>query len=301
MRRLLLLLPWLMERGGATVEEAAARFDVTEQELVRDLELAACCGLPPYLDELIDVIVDDGQIHVGIPRLFTRPLRLTPNEGFALLAAGQAALQLPGAEPDGPLARALAKLAAVLADRPNVAVDLERPPLLELVQEAVERGERLAISYYAAARDELTERTIDPHRTFVDRGRWYVVADDPAAGGQRTFRVDRIEAASVTGEPFERRPVTPPTETGWFADSPEVRRVTLVVPASGAWVAEAYPLDEAEPLADGRVRVVLPVVSDRWLARLLLRTGPGTEVLDPPELADVGREAATRLLARYRS
>jgi proteasome accessory factor C len=301
MRRLLLLLPWLMERGGATVEEAAARFDVSEQELVRDLELAACCGLPPYLDELIDVIVDDGQIHVGIPRLFTRPLRLTPNEGFALLAAGQAALQLPGAEPDGPLARALAKLATVLADRPNVAVDLEHPPLLELVREAVERGERLAISYYAAARDELTERTIDPQRTFVDRGRWYVVADDPAAGGQRTFRIDRIEAASATGERFERRPVTPPTEAGWFADAPDVLRATLVVPSSGAWVAEAYPVDEVEPLADGRVRVVLAVVSDRWLARLLLRTGPGTEVLDPPDLANSGREAATRLLARYRS
>ena len=111
LRRLLVMLPWLMERGEVPVAEMAARFELTEAELVGDLELAALCGLPPFIDEMIDVFIDEGVVFAGVPRLFTRPLRLTAPEGFALLSSGRAAMQLPGADPDGALARALDKLA----------------------------------------------------------------------------------------------------------------------------------------------------------------------------------------------
>ena len=73
-------------------------------EVVGDLELAAMCGLPPFVDELIDVFIDEGMIVVGVPRLFTRPLRLNSVEAFELLAAARAAMELPGADPDGALA-----------------------------------------------------------------------------------------------------------------------------------------------------------------------------------------------------
>ena len=59
------------------------------------------CGLPPFVDEMIDVFIDEGIVVVGVPRLFTRPLRLTAPEAFALLAAGRAAMELPGADPTG--------------------------------------------------------------------------------------------------------------------------------------------------------------------------------------------------------
>jgi len=36
-----------------------------------------------------------------------------------------------------------------------------------------------------------------------------------------------------------------------------------------------------------------------FLGRLLLRLGSGARVVSPPELAGVGREAATEVLARY--
>ena len=107
LRRLLIILPWLMERGEVSVDEAAERFSVGVDDLIRDLELVSMCGLPPYVDEMIDVFIDEGMIFVGIPRLFTRPLRLSEVEAFELLAAGRAAMQLPGADPDGALARGL--------------------------------------------------------------------------------------------------------------------------------------------------------------------------------------------------
>ena len=164
---------------------------------------------------------------------------------------------------------------------------------------AVEQGERLAVSYYVGSRDELTERTIEPHLTFLDRGRWYVVADDSASGTERHFRVDRIERATPTGEHFARRAVVPPTEEGWFTGAPDVRTATLRLPPAARWVEEAYPTLEADEDDDGWLRVTLLVMSERWLERLLLRVGPEAEVLAPDDLVGVGARAATRLLARY--
>ena len=116
LRRLLLILPWLMERGEVPVAEVAERFRIDEASLVRDLELVSMCGLPPYVDEMIDLFIDEGTIFVGVPRLFTRPLRIDQVEAFELLSAGRAAMQLPGADPDGALNRGLRKLARGLGD-----------------------------------------------------------------------------------------------------------------------------------------------------------------------------------------
>ena len=256
---------------------------------------------------MIDVFVDEGEIHVGVPRLFTRPLRLTPSEGLALLAAGRAAQQLPGADAAGPLARALDKLAHAVAAAPNVAVDVQHPPHLEAVQAAVAAGERLRLTYYVASRDELTDRVVDPQLVFLDRGRWYLVADDQAAGGERHFRIDRIEALRRTGEEAVRRPAAPPTEAGWFAGAPDVVAVTLRLPASAAWVTEAFPVDRVETERDGDLVVGLPVASERWLERLLLRAGPQAQRADPraPRRGGPGRGAAPAgplpLVSGYRS
>ncbi len=296
-RRLLILLPWLMRRGRVRVRDVAAAFGLTDAQLVRDLETAAMCGLPPYVDELIDLYVDDGWIVAGIPRVFTRPPRLTAEEGLTVLAAGRAALELPGAEPGGALARALDKLDAALGTR--VAVRIDRPPALDAVQAAVDAGERLAVTYYTFSRDEVTERVLAPHAVFVDQGRWYVVADDSLSAQERRFRVDRIESAAPTGERFARRRVDVPADA---APTPaaDARVVTVVVEPIGRWVLERTPLLDREALADGRVRARLHVTSDRWLESLLLQAGPSVMVEDPTELADLGRAAARRLLERYR-
>jgi proteasome accessory factor C len=296
------MLPWLMERGEVPVAEAAARFDLTEAEVVKELELAAVCGLPPFVDELIDVFIDEGMIWVGVPRLFTRPLRLNSVEAWELLAAGRAAMELPGADPDGPLGRGLAKLAAALGedDTAGVRIDLDRPQLTDEVAEAARTGARVRIAYWSAARDETGERTIVPRQVFADRGQWYVTADDDRSGEVRTFRIDRIESLEPTGEtvPADGREL--PTPGDWFADGSVPRAVVRIAPAA-RWLVERYPVDEVgEPDEDGRVIVRLPVASEPWLIRTLLRLGRDAEVIEPVELAGVARVAAERVLARYR-
>jgi proteasome accessory factor C len=304
LRRLLVMLPWLMERGEVTVAEAAERFALTEDEVVRDLELAAMCGLPPFVDELIDVFVDDGVIVVGVPRLFTRPLRLNAVEAFELLTAGRAAMELPGADASGPLGRGLAKLATALGedDTSGVRIELDRPDIADRLVAAASVNEELAIDYWAASRDETTERRIVPRQVFADRGEWYVSADDDRSGQVRTFRVDRILRAEPTGRTVAPSEAPLPTPGTWFADE-SVRRAVLRLSPAARWVVERYPHDDvpSRPDADGWVTVRMPVASEQWLVRTMLRLGPEAELVEPEELRDVVAAAADRVLARYRA
>jgi len=300
------MLPWLMEEGEVPLADVAARFGLTEAQVTKELELVAMCGLPPYVDEMIDVFVDDGIVFVGVPRLFTRSLRLTAPEGFSLLAAGRAAMELPGADPDGPLARGLAKLASALGaagvgrdDTAGVMVDLDRPRLTDKLTAAVVEGAEMSLRYYSPARDELTDRVIVPRHVFTDGEHWYVLADDDRSGERRTFRVDRIEVAERTGVLHTVDP-TVAAPDGFFDDA-DIPRARLLLSPEGGWVTDRYPVDRVEPVEEpsGWVEVTLPVASERWLDRLLVRLGPRGRLVEPRSSA--ASELADRMLARYRS
>ncbi len=306
------MLPWLMEVGEVPLADVAARYDLPESEVQEDLELVAMCGLPPFVDEMIDVFVDDGIVFVGIPRLFTRPLRLTAPEGFSLLASARAAMELPGADPDGPLGRGLRKLASALSDvgvhsdvadssddTAGVAIDLARPALTDDLAEAVAENAELRITYYSPARDELGERTIVPRHVFADSGNWYVVADDESSGQRRTFRIDRIESVVATGRSVETtEPIAAPGQ--FFTDADVPRAVIRLAPAA-QWVVEQYPVDDVRDV-DGRpgwVEVRLPVATPRWLTRLLIRLGPDAVVVEPDGMAADVAAMAAQVLAAY--
>ena len=125
----------------------------------------------------------------------------------------------------------------------------------------------------------------------------------------RRFRVDRVSAARLTGQPAchhgDEAEAPPRTEdetpsSEAFVPGPEATVAHLAVDDEAVWITEALLNSSSEPLADGRTGVTLAVASTVWFGRLLLRLGPHAEVLDPPELSETGRHAARQLLARYR-
>ena len=300
LRRLLIILPWLMERGEVSVDEVAERFSVGIDDLIRDLELVSMCGLPPYVDEMIDVFIDEGMIFVGIPRLFTRPLRLSEVEAFELLAAGRAAMQLPGADLDGALARGLGKIAMGLGeDDTGLLVVAPTPAIVQELSQVIENRERVEVRYQSSKDVAPSDRLLEPFVVFSSQGNWYTHAHDVGAEGLRTFRVDRIESLTVSGQAENEAPDSMPEPGIWFADA-EIERVTLRVAPRGRWIYERYPVDEvSSPDADGWVEVRLAVTSRQWFERLLLRLGDAVEVVDPSSMRVVRSEAAARVLGRY--
>jgi proteasome accessory factor C len=302
LRRVLALVPWILAHPGVTLAELAERFEVSEAELERDLELLPMCGLPPYTaDRLIDVSVIDGEVEIRLAEYFERPLRLSPAEGLALLAAGRALLSVPGSDDGGPLATALDRLDDTLGARGRLAVDVGATDHLERLQEAAAELEQLEIDYYSFARDEMTTRVIDPWHVFHAFGAWYVAAWCHRAGAERLFRVDRVRAVRATGEHFD-----PTTRAGdgvpdlVYRPHPDDPRVTLRLAADAEWVVESHPHESATRLPDGSWRVVLAISEPPWLERLLLSLGPDARVEGPPAFVTLGASAAARLRDRYR-
>lgn len=304
LRRVLAIVPYVLAHQGVTIAELAQRFEVSEAELERDLELLPLCGLPPYTaDRLMDVWIVDGAVQIRLAEYFERPLRLTPAEGLALLAAGRALLSVPGSDATGPLATALDKLERALDARGRLAVDVGGSAHLEELQAASAASARVEIDYYSFARDEMTTRVIDPFRVFHALGAWYVASWCHRAGAERLFRVDRVRAVRPTGahyDPGEHVPDPGDAADTVYRPRPEDPRVTLRLAPQAAWVVESHPHEQAERLADGSWRVVLAVSEPAWLERLLLGLGPAAQVEAPPELVALGAAAARRLAARYR-
>ena len=305
LRRLLSLLPWLADHPGTTIAEICDRFGFTEEQLSADFEIVWMVGIPPYTpDQLIELQFDEDRVSVILGSYFQRPLRLTPDQALALLAAGQSLLDDPGTDPDGPLARGLAKLAVALQVDPDEAVAVHlgeaASETLERLRTAIRDGRRVRIDYYSFGRDERREREVDPHRLWAEGGGWYLGGHCHRAGGTRVFRLDRIVTVEVLDEPQSTSP--DPGEPATFDPTGGDASVTLDLDAEAAWVVDYYPNEGVEELGDGVVRAVLPVASIRWLEELLVRLGPsGTVVALEGDLpATPGADAARRVLARYR-
>lgn len=304
LRRLLAMLAHLASVGESTIEELAGRFGMLPEDVVAELELAACCGLPPYTpDELIELLVDGDQVVAQRVGELGRPHRLTPAEGFAVAAAARALLAVPGADPTGSLAGALAKLEAALGED-RLVLDIDAPEHLAALREAAGAGRQVEIAYAStgsSAGAGPTVRRVDPYQVVLREGRWYLDGWCHRAGGVRRFQVGRVLSVRETGEA-----AAPPTsahpeldEPGAFVGGPDAVPARVAAPPAVAWLLERVASGALSEREDGRSEATVLVGSERWLERLILRLGPGAEVVEPASLRSVGRLGARRALARY--
>jgi proteasome accessory factor C len=301
-RRLLALVPWVVERQGPRLRDVCARFDISEEELLADLEVLWLCGLPPYSpDVLIDVDISRGRVWIRYADYFGRPLRLTPAEALTLLATGKTLLATPGTDPEGPLARGLDKLAAALGIDAGSAVDIALGPapseMLDALQVAAAEHRQVELDYYSYGSDQDRRRLVDPYAVFSAKGQWYLAAWCHAADDERLFRIDRMRSVTPLDTHFD--PPAHPPDLAVFDPSESDPRVTLELAPGARWVAEQYPVEAVEELPGGQTRVVLVASRSAWLERLLLRLGPDARVIAGD--ATAGRVAASRLLERYRA
>lgn len=283
LRRILVLVPWVIANPGARVEEVCERFGMSAEELTADFELLFLCGLPPFgPGDLIFATIEDGRVEISMADYLARPPRLTRAEALALLVTGRALSAVPGLEEGPSLSSALDKLAAAvspgeaegalqMAQRVAVELGAGGADMLGSLRSAVADHRRLRLTYYVHSRDELTERTVEPLLVFSANGYWYVVARDDAAGEERTFRADRIRELAETGETFEPPPDFDPARYASgpvFTPSARDIDVVLSLEPEAAWMREAIP-SVSEKEVGGRIELTLRTAHTAWLVRLL--------------------------------
>lgn len=134
-------------------------------------------------------------------------------------------------------------------------------------------------------------RLVDPYRLSYASGRWYLIGHDHDRGEERNFRLDRMDAAPVAGQPgaFER-PVRADERAPapWrMGDEDEVEAVVLIDPEQAEWaVARAGADSVRERRSDGSVILALAVTHRAALRTFVLGFLEHAEVLGPPELRD---------------
>ena len=301
LERVLVMVPWLLENPGVTVDEVAERFDVPPSELVHDLDILGYCGLPGYGGgDLIEASIVGDRISVRMADFFSRPLALSLREALTLLLAGSALAAVGDLPEAGDLGSALGKLRGVLGADAQLAIDLSTPgdEHLEAMRQAVRERRVVRLVYRSGSKAETTERLVEPWAVMGARGSWYLHGWCRMAGAPRHFRLDRIKELEVTDERSEREPPERPRPATYIPEPGDVTVVLDLAPGA-AWFAEWVVPDSLEERRGGARRLTFRTPSLEWVARLLLRLGEDAGVVEPAALRDRVAALADEALARY--
>jgi len=311
--RLLSMLLLLQAHGRLTGRQLAARLEVSERTVHRDMEALCAAGVPVYaLRGAHGGWQLEENWRTQVPGLDEAELR-------ALLMAQPRALG------DARLAhaaeRALGKLMASLpatmreqaaSIRQRLYVDgagwrgtSENLSMLPVVQDAVSRDRRLAITYWRRG-GECVERTIDPLGLVAKGSSWYLVAR--TAEGFRTYRVSRIEQATLLELPSER-----PADfdlAAYWTDSaarfeetlPRYRARLRIEPRVARWLKMwrvGWTEDAVDPPpADGWVTLRMTFDTEEEACFVVLGLGQRADVLEPDSLRARVADEAAAVIAR---
>jgi predicted DNA-binding transcriptional regulator YafY len=306
--RLLSALLLLQSRGRVTGREMAERLEVSGRTVHRDMEALSAAGVPVYalrgsrggwqLDE-------DWRTQVpGLDEAELRALLMSQPRVLGdprLVAAAERALgKLMASLPVSMRAQANAIRQRLHVDTTGWRGLNETVDALPLVQEAVARDRKLAF-HYRKPDGERTERTVDPLGLVAKGSAWYLVAN--TSEGFRTFRVSRIDGATLLDTPSER----PPTfnlAAHWKSSTDQLREgrkrylATLRVASDSAerlamWRCASSPSAFGRAGADGWVTREVEFDDEEQACFIALGFGPRAEVVAPASLRErVEREVA---------
>lgn len=305
--RVLRLLDLLQSRPVWSGTELASRLGVTTRSVRRDVERLRDLGYPVNAAHGAG-----GGYQLGAGRRLP-PLLLDDDEAVAIavclrLAAGGTVEGLGEAA-----VRTLAKLDQVLPGRlrsqveaiheATVTLTSDTAPvdaaILLLLARACRETERVTFAY-AGPRGS-GERRVEPYRLVATGRRWYLFGFDLDRDDWRIFRLDRMTAAESRGWRFRPRDDAPDAADHVRRSISQgaydhVCRVRIEAPKS--LVEKQIPASVGTVTADGRTRCIFEAGGNHlgWMAMHLGVLPWEMTVLDPPELREVMREQAARML-----
>lgn len=303
--RLLALLGLLQSRVDWSGAELAARLDVTDRTVRKDVARLRELGYP-----VSAVRGPGGRYRLGAGAKLP-PLLLDEEEAVAVAVGLRAATGMAGFEETG--GRALTKLEQVLPDRlrrrlaalreatsagpvntdSNVEDPAVDPDLLSELAAAIRDNQGLRCDY----RDERLE--LEPYHLVGWQRRWYLVARSPATGTWAPYRVDWLHLRTPGGRRFT--PVDFPGDltefvvrevarTGWAVHV----RVRIHAPAEEVLARINPAVGTVEAIGDTESVLVTGGDSVEVVAVWISMLGLDFSVTEPPELVDNLRALSLR-------
>jgi proteasome accessory factor BC len=273
--------------------ELAARFSIPLEELQDHLSLlnlvnfgGGCYAV--YAEHDGEVVRVEKELYGDV---FRRPPKLTPLEARAIHLAMEYIGPTIAADAHTPLKRVRKKLEETfgrfdLAGTPVPRDASAEEKLVRVLSDGVDKRVVVEIEYMKEGDDSPSVRQVEPYTIERELPVWRVHTWDLTVDAARTFRLDRMRSARLTGERFDARDGFDPS----YLRDPRVARL-VHSPDVARWKLERG----ARPLTDGAAIADVPYKTEEWILSEVLADRGETIVLEPQRLRDVVAKRARRL------
>ena len=290
--RLLDLVPFLLSHQGISVSDLATHFKVENDVIIDDLNTLWMCGLPGYTPlELIDLAFDSGYVTIrnAAPLAYVRTMSSSEIVSLALgLDLLRDSLLNLGDEQIARVDRLSNRLRSQIGAHISIATSTQTAHR-SIIATSIARRVPVEMTYYSSTTDQQTRRIVTAYDFFQENDVEYFQAYCHTSKGMRTFRVDRIVAASLAQESQEISNDLKPKS--------ERIRVGATVRSLDRSSAEAFRLD-FEDLEVG-ASVALEAFSSDWLVRAIMAGAGSLVVEEPSEIRQLVRGSIDSAIALY--
>lgn len=287
-------------------QELAARFEVSERTVYRDVEALVELGIPIVgmagegyrLMEgysLPPVMFSEAESHALV--LAISMLSGLAQNGPTKTAANSALEKVEAILPKATLerAQALQKILGFYAvGRRQVNLDDER---FVQLQKAIDRNQVVYLHYHAQHSNAISARDVEPlYLAFLDNA-WILHGYCRLRHDYRNFRLDRIDQFAIKSETFEPRPIRLPGLSG-----ANMRVLVRFEADIVRWVREVQHITYAGDLSedeDGAVVMAYQISALPAFLRWLLSWGAEMEVLEPAEVREAIARMAKEMAGRH--
>jgi len=307
--RLTAMILMLQSQRVLTAEKISAHFEISVRTVYRDIAALGEAGVP--------IIAEAGVGYSLMQGYHVPPIMFTETETAALFMSGEITEQFGDDSLKKSLAGALLKVRAALPEghknyvsRLNGSMEVWGRPSgfkdehsLMPVQEAVVRRRCIAIKYDAGSRGEITERTVEALGLIFYGRQWHLIGWCRLRQAIRDFRLDRMQGWEILNENYSGH------EDFSLADFledvvDEGEQISFQIECE-RWVLERVlyempcQIRSKQELPEGRFLIEAQTCSLEWVAKWLIGMSTAAIVLSPPELRDLVRTEAQKILRCY--
>jgi predicted DNA-binding transcriptional regulator YafY len=310
--RLLSLILLLQSRSSWKAAELASELNVSERTVHRYMLMLDEMGIPLYSER-------GPYGGFSLVRGYKLPpLLFTAEEATVLYMGANLVREVWGRTYEDAVTAVTAKLDNVLPDDLRQEVARARQSLvvggltardyrpweatIHKLRQCIGDRRCALLSYRAFARQDDTDRVVEPYALTLQWGLWYLVGFCHLRQALRTFRVDRIQEVRPLEEHFSMPrdfSVREYLERTMF--EPNYRVVVHLESGAASEVRERHGhWMDVTGHDDGSITTRFGVASLDWATGWVLSYGAQAKALEPPELVTRVREAAEGALSRYK-
>jgi predicted DNA-binding transcriptional regulator YafY len=286
--RMLDLVPFISSHQGIPTPELAAEFGISVEELLSDLNSLWMCGDNRF--DLIDIQFDSGYVTIRNAETLNLIRSLSQQEIVAvLLGLDLIEKDLPEDREDlhGDIKGLRIKLGLEIA-RTVDATPAQDSQINSTISQALGRQGRLSITYYSPTDDEVSVREISPLHMSRSDNRDFLIAFCESAGAQRTFRIDRIQSATLLESKVVQMSETQSDNVRSSVSVKISRNLRKSRESLGTFISGEGSTVEVSTYSAG------------WLSRTVMSAAGAIEVTSSPEIRGEIASMARKALDLYR-